>query len=214
MPRSASLREATIARAPVMPSHVSFGAHRGFGLRRWVTFVIVFLFSTSSWAQAPGDAGKPAKGAPVVTPPVVSTHVDAVYPPSALSERRHADVVLTVTVDADGHVSNVEVASSGGAELDEAAIVAVRQWTFVPAKRDGRPVASRIRVPFHFAPPEAAPELVETPKAAEPELAPQRAVPAAPPSSAQPGVVSPEHHEPEAAPTAGPTPPAPSPMEV
>jgi iron complex outermembrane recepter protein len=100
-----------------------------------------------------------------VKPPVVTHHVDAVYPPSALAERKDADVVLTVTVDADGHVSKVDVAQSGGADLDEAAIVAAREWTFVPATRNGKPVASRIKMPFHFAPPAPAPELVETPKA-------------------------------------------------
>ena len=89
-------------------------------------------------------------------PPVVVHHVDAVYPPSALAERKDADVVLTVTVDADGHVSKVDVAESGGADLDEAAIVAAREWTFVPATRNGKPVASRIKMPFHFAPPAPA----------------------------------------------------------
>ncbi|MGH7436207.1 MAG: TonB family protein, partial [Polyangiaceae bacterium] len=98
-----------------------------------------------------------------VTPPVVVTHVDAVYPPSSLKERKHADVVLVVTVDVDGHVSKADVAESGGADLDEAAIVAVRQWTFVPAKRGEVPVASRIKVPFHFAPPAPPPELVTPP---------------------------------------------------
>jgi len=143
--------------------------------------VILFLFNTpSAWAQTAGAPGSN------VTPPVVLTHVDAVYPPSALAEQRHADVVLTVTVDADGHVSNVEVASSGGDALDQAAIIAVRQWTFVPAKRDGRPIASRIRVPFHFAPPAPAPELVEPSPRKEAEVAPQTAVPAAPPSPAPP----------------------------
>jgi iron complex outermembrane receptor protein len=112
-----------------------------------------------------------------VTQPVVLTHVDAVYPPSALAERKHTDVVLVVTVDVDGHVSKVDVADSGGADLDEAALVAVRQWTFVPAKRGDKPVASRIKVPFHFAPPEPPPELVET---ASPDVLPaQGAVPAA-----------------------------------
>src|SRR5450755_4722898 len=108
-------------------------------------------------------ASAAARGASDVTPPVVIQHVDAVYPPSALAERKHADVVLTVTVDADGHVSKVDVAQSGGADLDEAAIVAARAWTFVPAMRGDKRVASRIRMPFHFAPPAPAPELVETP---------------------------------------------------
>lgn len=126
---------------------------------------IVLSFAPSASAQAPPD----------VKPPVVLHHVDAIYPPSALTERKHADVVLEVTVDTDGHVSKVDVVQSAGADLDEAAIVAVREWTFVPAMRGGRPVASRIKVPFHFAPPAPAPELV-TPASSEPELPPTTAV--------------------------------------
>ena len=60
-------------------------------------------------------------------PPVVVQHVDAIYPPTALAESKQADVVLTVTVDVDGHVSKVDVVQSGSADLDEAAIVAARQ---------------------------------------------------------------------------------------
>jgi iron complex outermembrane receptor protein len=106
-----------------------------------------------------------AQGEHEVVAPVVAHHVDAVYPPSALAERKHADVVLTVTIDVDGHVSKVDVIESGGPDLDEAATVAAREWTFVPAMRDGKPVASRIKMPFHFAPPALPPELVETPVA-------------------------------------------------
>jgi TonB family protein len=131
---------------------------------------------------------------------VVSTHVDATYPPSALAERRHADVVLAVTVDVDGHVSKVDVVTTGGDDLDQAAIVAVRQWTFVPAKRDGIPVASRIRVPFHFAPPAPPPELVEPKAEPEPELPSQPAVQPAPRTAPPSPAGSTE--EPSAEPTA------------
>jgi len=175
------------------------GISRGGRISSWLVSLILFLFSSSSWAQAGADAGPPAVP-PNVTPPIVSAHVDAVYPPSALAERRHADVVLLVTVDADGHVSKVEVASSGGDDLDQAAIIAMRQWTFVPAKRDGRAVASRIRVPFHFAPPEPAPEVVEPAPAKEPELPSQSAVPptssAPPPPQTKPGAVEVERAAP------------------
>src|SRR5262245_56655128 len=107
------------------------------------------------------DAAAESQGK--VIPPSVLTHVDARYPQAALEERKHGDVTLAVTVDVDGHVSSVEVLSSGGAALDEAAIVAARQWTFTPATRNGVPVASRIRIPFHFAPPEPPPELLSPP---------------------------------------------------
>jgi TonB family protein len=124
-----------------------------------------------------------------LTPPVVIQHVDAVYPPSALAERLHADVVLTVTVDADGHVSKVDVAQSGGVDLDEAAIVAAHQWTFVPAMRDGKPLASRIKMPFHFAPPAPPPELV-APVSKESELPVTPAVPTGSPAA---GVAPTQH---------------------
>ncbi len=128
-----------------------------------------FLCSVALAASVVSTAGLAAAQSPPppaaeVTPPVVVHHADAVYPGAALKERKHADVILTLTVDTDGHVSKVDVAQSGGADLDEAATVAARQWIFTPAMRGGKPVASRIRVPFHFAPPEAAPEIVETAK--------------------------------------------------
>ena len=107
--------------------------------------------------------------AQAVAPPTVVTHVDAQYPASALASRKHGDVTLALTVDVDGHVSKVEVLESGGADLDEAALIAARQWTFVPAKRGDKPLASRIRVPFHFAPPAAPPELVTPAKPGETE---------------------------------------------
>lgn len=126
--------------------------------------------------------------APPTSPPQVLTHVEAVYPashgvsPGATSA--HADVTLVVTIDADGHVVRAEVAESAGAHLDEAAIVAVRQWTFKPALRGGKPVASRIRVPFHFVPPAPVPV-------------------AAPPSGSEPSTVDGGTPEPPAAPLSG-----------
>lgn len=136
------------------------------------------LVARPSRAQSPAPPAAGAPSAAGVTPPSVVHHVDPIYPPSALPERKHADVVLTVTVDTDGHVSQVAVAESGGDDLDEAATIAARQWTFVPAMRGGKPVASRIKIPFHFAPPAPPPELVE-PASPPDELPSHPAVPAA-----------------------------------
>jgi iron complex outermembrane recepter protein len=137
-------------------------------MKRAITLILATLTPAASAlvatsAHAQGAAPATAAAAPSagdVTPPTVITHVDAQYPPSARAARTHGDVMLALTVDADGHVSKVDVLESGGAALDEAAVIAARQWTFVPAKRNGAPLASRIRVPFHFAPPAAPPEIV------------------------------------------------------
>ncbi|MBX3189575.1 MAG: TonB family protein [Labilithrix sp.] len=126
-----------------------------------LSYVLTFAIGASALVPVAARAQ-----AADVTAPTVITHVDATYPSAALAAKKHADVVLTLTVDARGAVSNVEIAESGGADFDEAAAAAAKQWTFVPAKRKGEPVASKIRVPFHFAPPpepkvEASPPRVD-----------------------------------------------------
>lgn len=88
-----------------------------------------------------------------VQPPVRRKHVDPEYPKSQLASGKDVEVVLTLTIDAEGKVEKAEVALSGGKDFDFAALEAVKQWEFDPATRDGRPVHAKIRVPFHFAPP-------------------------------------------------------------
>lgn len=80
--------------------------------------------------------------------PRVVSHVDPVLPPGVTA--READVILAVSLDASGTVTDVAVLSSGGVIFDRAAEGAVRQWKFSPATRDGRPFAAKIRVPVHF----------------------------------------------------------------
>jgi TonB family protein len=125
---------------------------------------VVLLCAASalgSLTARPAHAQAPRAGE--VTPPVVVSHVDAVYPATAVPSGEHVDVVLAVTVDADGNVSKLQVLDSGGPALDESAETAVRQWKFKPAMRAGQPVASRIRVPFHFAPLAPPQEIAPTP---------------------------------------------------
>lgn len=69
------------------------------------------------------------------------------YPPSMNT----GEVVLKVEVAADGTAAGVTVdRSSGHADLDEAAMEAAREWKFVPAYKDGKAVAGKVRVPVRF----------------------------------------------------------------
>ena len=61
-------------------------------------------------------------------------------------------MLLNVIVGADGRVHALSIArNSGHALLDEAALDAVRAWTFEPARVAGRPVASQALVPVRFS---------------------------------------------------------------
>lgn len=112
------------------------------------------------------DGGEPTDEAPGVVPPEVLGRVDAQYPEKALEERREGRVVLVVTVGVDGSVTAAEVAESAGADLDEAALEAVRRWQFSPARQNGEPTSSKIEVPFVFRLPEEAPLEAKRPRPA------------------------------------------------
>jgi TonB family protein len=80
----------------------------------------------------------------------VTTFVPAERPEGAPAEG--ATVGLKLTVDAQGSVGDAEVVVSAGEALDAAALAAVRRFIFEPARRDGEPIAARIRYDYVFAP--------------------------------------------------------------
>jgi iron complex outermembrane recepter protein len=74
------------------------------------------------------------------------------YPDEALVDGLHGDVTVLVDVDVTGAVTAVRV-EAGDSVFHEAAIEAGFTLGFAPAQRGGEPVASTVRVFFHFAPP-------------------------------------------------------------
>jgi TonB family protein len=80
------------------------------------------------------------------------------YPKDVAKAGIGGQVVLLVDVAADGSVSGVEVQRpSQDARLDAAAVERARAWRFKPKVEDGKPVASRIRVPVTFEPKDSKP---------------------------------------------------------
>lgn len=80
------------------------------------------------------------------------------YPPLAKAARIQTNVVLGITVDHDGKVSNISVIS-GHPLLLNAAIDAVRQWKFAPPAN--APVEATVTIPFRLPPEETPPTSVE-----------------------------------------------------
>ena len=73
------------------------------------------------------------------------------YPAMAKRRQWEGKVILKVKVLASGAAGEVSIQTPSGHEiLDEAALEAVRQWHFVPAKRGGQPVDSLVNVPINF----------------------------------------------------------------
>ena len=74
------------------------------------------------------------------------------YPETARRDKVEGRVMLDVQINSNGRVGSVRVFSSSGSRvLDSTAISAVKRWSFSPARKDGKPVSSQVRVPFRFS---------------------------------------------------------------
>lgn len=60
------------------------------------------------------------------------------------------DVVVEVTIDQQGNVTNTRVLQSLKQDIDERCIATLRSWRFRPATLDGVAISSRQDVHFHF----------------------------------------------------------------
>ena len=100
-------------------------------------------------ARARAETPAPVAGADREATPV--TRVEPEYPVEAYRKREEGTVLVGASVDATGKPLDVQVVRrSGSRELDQAALDAVRQWTFEPAVRDGQAIASDVQVPVTF----------------------------------------------------------------
>lgn len=101
-------------------------------------------------AAVPGLANGRATDIPRPVAAAAGNPVPA-YPRQARLKGWEGTVVLAVTVGPDGRCRSLAVArSSGFALLDRAALEAVRQWRFEPARRNGLAVEAVAEVPVTF----------------------------------------------------------------
>lgn len=130
-------------------------ASGGAALTFWALLALVPLFPADVLAQVGSEARDAAQAEAAVTPPKLSKFVQATYPAEAKANELGASVVLAIEIDAFGRVAGAEVVEPAGHGFDEAARAAALKFEFEPARRNGRPVKSRIlyRYEFRFEPP-------------------------------------------------------------
>ncbi|HET7931236.1 MAG TPA: energy transducer TonB [Rhodanobacteraceae bacterium] len=73
------------------------------------------------------------------------------YPIEAARQQQQGTVILDVTVNAEGVVTDVRVErSSGYRVLDRAAVEAARHWRFNPGIANGKATGGIVRIPVDF----------------------------------------------------------------
>jgi periplasmic protein TonB len=122
--------------------------------------VQVVVTKPVSQTEFQGGASFPKPGTDTITvqaQPEVAAKPDylknppPVYPELALRRHEEGVVLLEVKVTAEGRAASVEIKKSSGFPLlDDAAVAAVRDYEFEPARIGSLTFASEIEVPVHF----------------------------------------------------------------
>jgi TonB family protein len=100
------------------------------------------------WAEASSAPGKEAPAG--LTPPKAIAMPAPVFPPGLAALDIKGTAVVEFVIGEDGHTHSVQVVKNTHSEFGAAVVAAVSQWQFVPAMRDGKPAAQRMRVPMVF----------------------------------------------------------------
>jgi len=86
-----------------------------------------------------------------VTLPTLVKEVKPQYTARARDMKIQGSVLLRAVVLENGHIADaVEVIRSLDPDLDQQAIIALKQWEFKPGTKEGKPVAVRISVELTF----------------------------------------------------------------
>ena len=107
------------------------------------------MTSILSTHAAPKPVSAPPPVGGQVQPALLIKSVPPVYPPFARSNHTSGDVTVDALIDVNGNVTDLK-AVSGPPILRLAAIEAVRQWKYDPARLDGRPVAIHLTLTVRF----------------------------------------------------------------
>jgi TonB family protein len=95
-----------------------------------------------------GDEGPAANNAPK---PAMRHATQPIYPPALEAASVVGGAIVELIIAADGTVGKATVLRSSHPEFANSAMVAVKQWQFVPAQKDGVAVESRWRIAVNFS---------------------------------------------------------------
>ena len=107
------------------------------------------MFLSSNYLSAdkyPLIASKPTD----VKRPRFKNQLKPVYPKEAIIAQKEGRVVLQATIDINGIPKNIEALTKIGFGFEQASIDSLKQSTFYPAEKNGKPVEIRVNIPYEY----------------------------------------------------------------
>ena len=120
-----------------------------FLLFHWAGTETATVYDTSS-PQASSDSAVHRVNEPGISAPKVKYTSEPEYTEEARRNHIEGTVIIHAIIGQDGKIHDPVVKKSLGHGLDEEAIVAVKRWAFVPAKKNGSPVSVFVDISVTF----------------------------------------------------------------
>ncbi len=118
----------------------------------WVGILVFSLLSQVAEGEDGGVVSQPDAG-PVIEAPSAQCQGSPQYPVSERSSGIEGDVMVRITLNADGGVVEQTVNSSLGPAFEAAALQSLGSCQLIPARVDGVSAPSIIELSIHFLPP-------------------------------------------------------------
>jgi TonB family protein len=117
----------------------------------FAAFVVLMIMSVVPMCAAQNKAVMQAVAiTDDITPPRLREVASPDYTEEAKKKKVEGTVTLSIVVDTKGDVMDAKVVKGLGHGLDENAIIAVKEWKYKPAEKDGAPVAVKMEVAVEF----------------------------------------------------------------
>jgi protein TonB len=85
-------------------------------------------------------------------PPTLRRYVAPSYPPGAGKTGRKGGVNVGVIIDTTGRIKDAKIISSTDPVFEAPALAAVKQWRFIPGRKDGQLISMSFIFPVDFPP--------------------------------------------------------------
>jgi len=105
----------------------------------------------SDKSQAQADNERVYEIADVAKPPRLTRQVNPDYS-KARGVRIKGSVEIGAIISSQGVPKEVRVVQGLNPEVDRSAVDAIKQWRFLPAEKDGRPVSVKVNIELEFHP--------------------------------------------------------------
>jgi TonB family protein len=83
-------------------------------------------------------------------PPKVWRAISPAYPPSRRSRGESGYALVEFTINERGRTCDIRVLETSFKYFGNYAVLAIQDWRFRPALKNGHPVPVHIRIPFHY----------------------------------------------------------------